>query len=552
MVKEVFSFIVGGKAGEGVKKAGTTAMNLFRRKDQNVFLMDDYMSLIRGGHNFSVVSASNERITSHYLKADLVVSLDKRSYDLHKEHLTENGIHVYNSENIEEGEGIGLPLFSEAKKYPNPDLRLGVGAVSVLSAYVGLSKEDMVDLIKEEYPRDLENNIAYARSIYDMTVEKVGKVKDLPKGKGTGSVLSGNEAIALGAAAAGLDAYFAYPMTPASSILHYYAAHDRDLGITTVHPESEVGVANMAVGSAFAGARTMVGTSGGGFALMEEALSLAGMCEIPLLCILSSRPGPSTGVPTYTEQADLEFALHQGHGEFPRIVASPGSIEEAFYLAGELLDLVWKYQAVATLLTEKHLSESSMTLDLDPSKVKEAKGMEFSGEGEYFRYKITDDGISPMLFPPSKELIKANSYEHDEKGITTEDPEWVVKMHDKRNKKGESLRNALKGMGTVNVHGDGDAIIFTYGSTTLSVLEALSWGGLKAKVIQPVYLRPFPTWELENYRDRDVIVVEQSSTEQFSRLLQEKVGVNVVKVIKRYDGRPFDPRELADELGEVV
>ncbi len=551
MSKNVFSFIVGGKAGEGVKKAGTSAMNLFRKNDLQVFLMDDYMSLIRGGHNFSVVSASDEKITSHYIKADLVVSLDKRSYDLHGEHLLEDGIHVYNSDEIDDGEGTGIPLYSEARKFPNPSLRLGVGAVAVLAAVTGISKNKLKDLINEEYPRDLENNVAYANVIHDLTKEKVDP-RELPKGKETGSVLSGNEAIALGAAAAGLDAYFAYPMTPASSILHYYAKHDRELGIATVHPESEVGVANMAVGSAFAGARTMVGTSGGGFALMEEALSLAGMCEVPLLCIMSSRPGPSTGVPTYTEQADLEFALHQGHGEFPRIVASPGSIEEAFYLSGELLDLAWKYQAVATLLTEKHLSESRITLNIDPSKVKEAGGSEYKGKGEYYRYKITDDGISPMLFPPSKELIKVNSYEHDEKGITTEDPDWIVKMHDKRNRKGETLLKALREMKTVNVFGEGGPVIFTYGSTTLSVLEALDWGGLKARVIQPIYLRPFPVWELKEYLENDVIVVEQSSTEQFSNLLKEKAGIEVKKVIKRYDGRPFDPRELADQLKEVV
>jgi 2-oxoglutarate ferredoxin oxidoreductase subunit alpha len=515
--------------------------------------MDDYMSLIRGGHNFSVISTRMEEINSHYIKADLVVSLDSRSYELHKDHLKENGIHIFNGDDVEDGAGVSLPLFSEAKKYPNASLRLGVSGAAILSAAIGLDKEQLIGLIKEEYPKDLENNIAYAERVYDLAMEKVGVIGKLEMGKEKKAVLSGNEAIALGAAAAGLDAYFAYPMTPASSILHYYAAHDRELSIATVHPESEVGVANMAVGAAFAGARTMVGTSGGGFALMEEALSLAGMCEVPLMCVMSSRPGPSTGVPTYTEQADLEFALYQGHGEFPRLVASPGSIEEAFYLSGEMLNLTWKYQLVSTLLTEKHLSESRMTVELDPMKIREAGGMEWSktDDEEYLRYRLTASGISPMLYPPSKQLIKVNSYEHDEKGITTEDPDWVIKMHDKRNRKEETLVKDMKKMSTVNRFGDEGPIIVTYGSTTMSVKEALEAGDLKARIVQPVFLRPFPVWEFHGIQDEDVIVVEQSSTEQFSRLIKEKTGVNVKKVIKRYDGRPFDPIELANELKEV-
>lgn len=554
MTKDRFTFIIGGKAGEGVKRSGTTAMELFRKMGLNVFLMDDYMSLIRGGHNFSVVSTSRDEIRSHYIKADLVVSLDQRSYDLHKDHIAEGGKHIYNEDSVEIGKGTGLPLFAEAKKYPNASLRLGVSGAAVLCAAVGLDKDQLKELIKEEYPKDVENNIAYAQAIFDLTVERVGVIHKLEPGDRKRSVLSGNEAIALGAAAAGLDAYFAYPMTPASSILHYYAAHDRELGVASVHPESEVGVANMAVGSAFAGARTMVGTSGGGFALMEEALSLAGMCEVPLMCVMSSRPGPSTGVPTYTEQADLEFALNQGHGEFPRIVASPGTIEEAFYLAGELLNLAWRYQIVSTLLTEKHLSESRMTVDLDASKIREAEGMEWSkGDGEeYFRYELTASGISPMLFPPSKQLIKVNSYEHDQKGITTEDPDRIVKMHDKRNTKERKLVEDLKKMKTVNRFGDKGPVIVTYGSTTMSVMEALDHGGIHARMVQPVFLRPFPAWEFEDLAGMEVVVVEQSSTEQFSRLLKEKTGLNVKKVIKRYDGRPFDPVELAEELKEVV
>jgi len=373
----------------------------------------------------------------------------------------------------------------------------------------------------------------------------------LEKGERKGVLLTGNEAIALGAVAGGLDIYLAYPMTPATSILHYLAAHDKELGIVAVHPENEIAVANMAIGAAFAGARTMVASSGGGFSLMQEAFSLAGMAEAPVLFILSSRPGPSTGVPTYTEQADLKFAISQGQGEFPRIVSSPGSVEEAFYLAAEMLGMVWKFQTPGVLLTEKHMAESRKNVGINVEKVTWAEPLLHKG-GKYKRYVDTASGVSPMLFPPSDELINWSSYEHDKLGVTTENPEQIIRMHDKRRRKLESIMKHMKGMRTVNVFGEGEPIIFTYGSTTMSVLEALRYGNIKARVVQPIYLEPFPVWEMENYRGRESMVVEQSSMGQFASLLKEKAGVNAGAVIKRYDGRPFDPVELANAIREGI
>jgi 2-oxoglutarate ferredoxin oxidoreductase subunit alpha len=528
-----------------VKKAGSVAAGLFARMGRHTFEMDDYQSLIRGGHNFSVVSSARREITSHYMQADILVLLDEKSYHLHKDHTTSTSTVVYNADTTD-GEGVGIPFTSKADPYPNPQLMLGVGAVAVLSAALGQKKEELTLLITEEYPRGIEDNREYAAAIYESAYPQVGGSYQIGTGDKQRRSLYGNEAIALGACAGGLDIYVAYPMTPSSSILHYLAAH-RELGVTVIHPESEIAVINMAIGAAFSGARSMVGTSGGGFALMQEAFSLAGMTETPLLCVISSRPGPSTGVPTYTEQGDLQFALHQGHGEFPRIVASPGSVREAFYLAGTLLQLVWKFQTPGILLTEKHLSESSMTVDIDCEI--EWLPPVLHTSGEYKRYKNTPDGVSPLLFLPSSELINWNSYEHDEKGITTENPDIIAKMHEKRKRKGETLVQHLKGMKTVNVYGEGPAI-FTYGSTTMSVLEAVRTRKMKATVVQPVYLEPFPVWEFEPYSEG--IVVEMSAAGQFASLLQEKTGISPECVITKYDGRPFDPVDLADRIKEVV
>jgi len=552
MKKNVFTYIIGGKAGEGIKKAGTAASNLFTDMGRNIFELEDYQSLIRGGHNFSVVSTALDEINSHYMKADLVVNIDERSYNNHKDHVSDDGIIIYNSDEMDEGEGIGLPLTSTAKEYSRPDLILGVSGIAVLSTVLGIEKEEMKEFVKEEYSKGVEDNLSFAEKVYDMAVDKdIFNKFDLEDGERKKKVLTGNEAISLGAASAGLDIYIAYPMTPASTILHYFADHKDDLQIMPVHPESEIAVANLAVGATLPGAMTMVGTSGGGFALMAEAFSLAGMAEAPVLFVLSSRPGPSTGVPTYTEQGDLNFALHQGHGEFPRIVAAPGTIEESFYLSAEMLNLVWEFQTPGILLTEKHLSESSMTIDLNPEEAEWAES-KMNGSGNYHRYKDTEDGISPLKFAPSEDVIKWNSKEHDEYGISTEEPEMVTKMHDKRRKKGESIVKKMKDMETVNEYGDGDTVIFTYGSTTMSVLEAVKHGDLEARIVQPKYLEPFPIWELEDYMGEDVIIVEQSSEGQFAKLLREKANIIPKTVVRKYDGRPFEPEKLAEELKEVI
>ncbi|HEC39338.1 hypothetical protein LCGC14_1129720 [marine sediment metagenome] len=549
---DVFTFLVGGKAGEGVKKAGSVAAHIFSSIGRQIFQMDDYMSLIRGGHNFSVVSTSTRWISSHYMKANLVVNFDKRSCDTHIDDIAEDGIIVYNSDEQIDVDGIGVPLTTEAEKYPMKSLMYGVGAIAVLSSAIGFKKEEMNAVIKKQYPRGIEDNISFASTIYDLVKLDCENKFPLERGYKERKIITGNESISLGAIAGGLDTYYAYPMTPASSILHFLARQAENFGLAVVHAESEIAVINMAIGSAFTGAKSMVGTSGGGFALMVEGFSLAGISETPLLVVLSQRPGPATGVPTYTEQADLSFALTAGHGDFLRIVASPATVEDAYYLGAEMLDLVWKYQTPGILLTDKHLSESSMTVDIDIERAKWAAPKIYKGDN-YKRYLDTPDGISPMLFPPSKEVIKWSSYEHDEYGITTEEAEAISFMHDKRDKKLNSIIEYLKQIETVNIiRGGNPTNIFAFGSTYMSVLEALNYGKINPTAIQPIFLNPLPTWELEEFKNQENIVVEQSSTGQFTTLLKEKAGLTIKTTIKRYDGRPFDPIELSMKIKEVL
>ncbi len=549
MRKDVFTFMVAGKAGGGVRKAGSVAAHLFADMERSVFEYDDYPSVIKGGTSFSVVSSAPQEVTSHYMKANLLVAQDARSYNVHRDDLTERGLIVFNSDEVQNGKGTGIPMSSEAKKYPDPDIMLGVGSVAVLACAVGMEMEALENLIEREYSREIENNTTFARTIYTIAYPHLGNCFPLERGDKKRTILTGNEACGLGAVAGGLDVYIAYPMTPVSALLHYLAAHDRELGIVVIHPENELAVVNMGIGAVYAGAKTMVGSSGGGTALMEEAYSLAGMTETPILFVLGTRCGPSTGAPTYTEQADLRFVLNQGHGDFPRIVAAPGSVEEAFYVAAEMLTLVWQFQTPGTVLMDRHLCESSKTVDLHPEKAAWAQPV-LHTSGEYKRYKDTENGISPLLFPPSEETVKWNSYEHDELGITTDNAEGIVKMHDKRLRKLFALREHMKHLNTVNTYGDGEVTIFTYGSTTMSVLEALRAGDIEASVVQPVYLEPFPVWELERHERGRMITVEQSSTGQFAALLKSE-GFDS-HVIKKYDGRPFDPELLASQIKEVI
>jgi 2-oxoglutarate/2-oxoacid ferredoxin oxidoreductase subunit alpha len=552
MNDDTFTYLVAGKAGQGTKKAGIVAANFFASLKRNVFQMNDYPSLIRGGHNFSIVSTATRTMYSQYMKANLAVLLDERSYMMHQRHLAQNGLLVYDSSRVKDGQGIGIPISSIAKKYSDSDLIVGVAGIASLAATIACDRTKLDTIIQKEYHRNLDDNLSFAYEIYDQVYEKTPQQFVLEEGTETHPILAGAQTIGLGASAAGLDLYFAYPMTPSTPILHFLSSQGKEFGVVTVQPENEIAVANMAIGAAFTGVRSMVGTSGGGFCLMQEAFSLAGMVEAPVLFFLGQRPGPSTGVPTYTEQGDLLYSLYPGQGEFPRIVASPGSIEEAFYLSAELLGLAWRFQTPVILLSEKHLTESSMNVDLKLEKINEAKP-DFHENGEYQRYRLTDTGVSPLLFPPSHMMIKWNSYEHDENGYTTEAAETIAQMHRKRRTKQESiLRFLQEKVHTVNEFGSGDPCVFTFGSTTMSVREAVTYADLSCTVVQPIYLQPFPTWNLMKYVERKGIIVEQNSTGQLEQLLKEKCGIQPFFSIRQFDGRPFDPENLAEQLTKVI
>ncbi len=540
------SLIIGGKAGEGVKKVAQVISEVLNSLGLYSFQMDDYQSLIKGGHNFSVVSFASDPVFNSYAKAELIICFDQRSLDLHRDSLSPSGSLYYNQDGTLETEGIGLALSSLMKETGVSNV--SIAALTIFFAHYGLDQDLLYTAIRRSYKRDVEVNLLFAEKVFGLITLKGSLPVPKPDSK-PGKLLSGNQAIALGAWAAGLDFYFAYPMTPASSLLHYYAAR-KDLGVYAIHAESELAAANMAVGAVVAGARAAVGSSGGGFALMQEAFSLAGMVEAPLLCVLSSRPGPATGVSTYTAQEDLNFALHQGHGEFCRIVASPDSFERAFTLASELLCLAWKFQIPVILLTEKHLSESLTGVRLELSKIEAADPQTPESPEDYKRYQISSDGISPLLFPPADQIIKWNSHEHLESGLRTDQAEAVKAMKDKRQRKRAGIAGATLNYQRVAKYGSGHKLIFAYGSTVLELREALKLLPDEYSIISLIYLDPFPYHELEAFQGSEALVAEHSQSGAFSRLLQEKLGLKTIGHLNRYDGRSFDPEQLAKQIEE--
>ena len=548
---EELSILVGGKAGDGIRQAGQTLARLLNRIGYRIFFYDDYPSLIRGGHNFSIIRASKRKIQAHKEKVDLIVALNQDTVEKHKHRLNPGGVILYDSKKVE-AQGVGVDFMGLVKELEGSSIMRNTTALGALAKMLNLEWEMLERVITDTMDKKVDLNLKIAQSAYHrvekawVSVPKLDQ-KMLP-------LVSGNEAIALGAVQGGLNMYIAYPMTPASAILHYLAEHEDDLGVVTIHPESEIGVVLMALGAAYAGVKTMVGTSGGGFALMTEALSLSGQGEIPIVFVVSQRPGPGTGVPTYTMQGDLSFVIHSGHGEFVKVVLAPGDAEEAFYLTGLAMNLAWKFQTPCFVLSDKHLSESIFSFDADPDKIKPEDPLLWDGQGEYKRYLDTQNGISPLAFPGNPAaMVKATSYEHDEYGITTEDSEQIVRMQQKRLRKKKTLEDELSRCEQVKVYGDPESktVLLCWGSTKGACIEVAEELGLK--VVQPLVLEPLPIEPLKKALSGadKIIDIEVNTTGQLAKHVSA-YGICIDDMILRFDARPFTVDSLLEKVKEVL
>lgn len=559
------SILLGGKAGSGIERASTILGRLLNRLGYRTYIYRDYPSIIRGGHTFSIIRAAKDRITAHREQVDIILALDRETLVLHKHRLKKRSIYLYDAREKAappDLRSFGITLAEFLKEEKAPAIMGNTCMLGAFAKTVGIEFTLLETVLRQELRKDPELNVRVAKRGYDAAKEAIIfpplRQESLP-------LITGNQAIALGLVKGGLDAYISYPMTPTSPILHYLAGVSGDFGLDVLHPENEISVIMTALGYAYAGKKAAVGTSGGGFCLMTEGLSLAGMAELPILIVLGQRPGPSTGLPTYSAQTDLHFALHAGQGEFPRFLAAPGDAEEAYYWSALGLMISWEYQIPAIILSDKDLGESFYNFDRDLIGDLEAlsrlHGLKNHTPGNnirqglpYRRYLLTETGVSPLAFPPfTAGAIKVNSYEHDEAGITTEDPRQTTVMQEKRLRKAEYLAQALQAVTTVNTY-EGekqDTALLCWGSNKGPCFEVGRRLGLK--VIQPVVLNPFPIDQFQQALTgvKRLISVENNATAQLGRLIRN-YGFQAGEKILKMDGRPFSLEELEKRVRRAI
>ncbi|MCE5298480.1 MAG: 2-oxoacid:acceptor oxidoreductase family protein [Methanoregulaceae archaeon] len=545
------SVLTGGRAGDGINSAGLLVAHLFNHMGYQTYMYFDYPSLIKGGHNFTITRAADQKIGAHRDRCDYLLALSQDSIDLHRELIHDSTVVLFDSGRVQ-GDGQGIPVEEILNAEKAPSVMGNSCIIGAFAKAAGIPFKVVETVIWRQIPKDPEKNLIIARRGYDA----VGEKRVIPRAGDTCCpLLTGNEVIGLGLLHGGLDAYVAYPMTPTSNLLHFLAGTARDFPITVVHPENEIAVMLMALGFSYAGKKTAVGTSGGGFCLMTEGFSFSGASEVPVVVVMGQRTGPSTGLPTYTGQADLQFILHAGQGEFPRLVVAPGDPEQAYVWSSIALSLAWKCQVPAVILVDKTLCEGTYSLDEKAIVVPDTGEPEPAVDsGPYRRYEITGNGISPNRHPPSRDaVIKVNSYAHDEAGITTERADMVVIMTEKRQNKARALKGETDLLECVKTYGNKDAstAILCWGSTLLVCREVAESRGIR--VIQPVVLSPFPEASLKVALSgiMDLISVEENADGQL-RTLCSQHGIAVNHHIAKLDGRPFSVEELEARLKEAI
>ena len=504
------TILIGGKAGQGINKVSEIMSHVLGNYGYYTFNYRDYQSLIRGGHNFNSLCVSSVPVESHESKAGILVAFDDRTLKTHKKNLLDGAITITAEDFEKEGQNLNIAL------------------AGCLTKILGIPFEELKKEIKKQLKNSAEAILAGQRG-YD-SQKNIYKLKRLDNKI---IRLSGSQAVAVGARNSGLQTYIAYPMTPATGALHELATDQVKHNLTVFQAENEIAAISMALGCSFAGKKTMTGTSGGGFDLMAESLSLQGISEIPLTVYLASRVGPGTGVPTYTAQSDLDIALRNGHGEFSRFVIAPGNPIEMAEKTSEALFLSEKFKTLSILLSDKHLAES-----------------EFSFAPQKFvvpKFEIK----RPV---PGKAIVKGSSYEVDRFGNSTESAKLTEMNVNKRVKKWEESKKFIeKNMEMIKIHGKKSSknLIIGWGSTSGAIKDAIK--DLDTKFLQVIYMKPLsPQIKGEIQKASKVILVECNVTGQLGRLIREKTGIKIENRLLKYDGRPFRSDELKKYLEEIL
>jgi 2-oxoglutarate ferredoxin oxidoreductase subunit alpha len=566
-----------GAAGQGIKTAGLIIAKALKRAGYMTFGYTEYPSLIRGGHNVYQIEIYDEQKSSVSLETDILLALDQASIEKHYLEISETGAVIYDENAIKISDEVRkmleqknvaiypIKLMDEAKNAGGNVLMKNTVALGCLWKVLKLELVQIIPLIEETYNKSqemIDTNIKCLKTGFDgINIQNDFGLNLTPKDEFKDNIfITGNEAIALGAISAGVRLYVSYPMTPASSILGYLSEEGPKFGMIVKQAEDEITAATMAIGAAHGGTRVMCGTSGGGFDLMTEAVSLSGMTEIPFVCVIAQRPGPATGAPTWTAQGDLNLAVFAGHGEYPRIVIALSDAIDAFYLVGTALNLAEKYQTPVLLLTDKYLAESNFSIPkYDVSKVTIDRGKILKeGDDSKLRYDYTEDGISPRWFPGDKiSTFLANSDEHTTKGYSAEETEELENMMQKRMLKEKSILNDLPEPEITRDPKTADLSIISWGSNKQvikDVVSELEKDGKTFAVLHLTYMWPLKTERLSKFiKDaKKSVVIELNATGQLAHLIKRQTGLDIGEKILKHDGRPFAFDELKLKISNII
>ena len=566
--KDEVSVVVCGEAGQGIQTVEQILARYLKLSGFHVFATKEYMSRVRGGSNSTELRISSKRISAYLDRIDILIPFHQGAIKHVEKRITPETIVLGDKEIIskdsplEMKEFIDIP-FSKIASDIGGRIYVNIIAAGVVLGTIGVEQHLLTNFIREFFSKKSEDvikrNVEAIKKGYEIGTQILnsGKIeftiRSSPKIKDE-NLLNGAEVVGLGALAGGCKFLSSYPMSPSTGVMVFLSQRMEDFDIVVEQAEDEISAINMAIGASYGGARSMVTTSGGGFALMIEGVSLAGMLEIPVVIHLGQRPGPATGLPTRTEQADLELALYSGHGEFPRIILAPGNLKDAFFLTQKAFNLADKYQIPVFVLTDQYLIDSLMNLPLlDISDTRDENHVVKTHKG-YKRYELTEDGISPRGIPGFGEgLVGVDSDEHDEEAHITEDLIIREKMVDKRLKKLDSIKKEIvppELVGSTNYK----VLITGWGSTYNVVREALQELGredisfLHFKQVYPLY---------EGTRDylhkaQKNIIIENNATSQLAKLIKLYTGMDIESKVLKYNGLAFSVEEVAAEIKKIL
>ncbi|MFV0412125.1 MAG: 2-oxoacid:acceptor oxidoreductase subunit alpha [Oscillospiraceae bacterium] len=558
----VYNVLFGGAAGDGVETTAAILERVLKRSGCYVFSTRDFMSRVRGGHNFALLRIAATPLAAHRDQLDGLVVFNLESYELHKNELKEDGFILHDAAlSINDARAISLDIAGMAKQAGNARTAGNVMNGALLRLF-SLSTQEVPDAFAAALkPALVEVNLKALELGYNAVQPrfKLGSANTKDH-----ILVTGAQAMSMGALAGGIKFYSAYPMSPATTVLTFLQQHQGPFEIAVEQAEDEIAALNMALGASYAGARAMVATSGGGLCLMVEAMGFAGIAEIPVVIADVQRPGSATGLPTRTEQSDLRFVISAAQGEFPRMVIAVKDQTDAFYQTARAFAIAEKYQIPVILLSDQYLADGAATVPVfdvarAAGQVKpfaaEAKGAQPSEQGVAKRYLLTETGVSPLLVPGKSEYaVCVDSDEHDEYGKITESAEVRNAMTEKRMKKLELLKAELQEPELLGGE-EFDTLLVGFGSTYGAIAEAVTILRAEGKNVSALAFNdvwPLPVQNLTKYapKAKQIINVEQNATGQLASLMREVALVGCTESLLKYDGRQISVDEIVNGVNK--